>query len=109
MIYTIAPFPFVNLAELREKYRFNITPFAAQGAELKKSRKHQHSFSQVCFVLLLNRIILMSYRIESTCVQTDSVKYVFQIILVANCTIGGTTKRKRARGGRSGGRCGGRG
>ena len=49
MIYTIAPFPFVNLAELREKYRFNITPFAAQGAELKKSRKHQHSFSQVCF------------------------------------------------------------
>ena len=68
--YTIAPFPFVNLAELCEKYRFNITPFAAEGAELKKSRKYQHSFSQVCFVLLLYRIVQMSYRIESTRVLT---------------------------------------
>lgn len=43
MIYTIAPFPFVHLAELREKYRFNITPFAAQGAVLQKARQKGHS------------------------------------------------------------------
>jgi len=29
MVYSMAPFPFPQLAELREKYTYNITPFTA--------------------------------------------------------------------------------
>lgn len=29
-VYSMAPFPFPNLAELREKYTYNITPFHTQ-------------------------------------------------------------------------------
>ena len=28
-VYTMAPFPFPHLSELREKYTYNITPFSA--------------------------------------------------------------------------------
>lgn len=40
MIYSLAPFPFPQLIELREKYTYNITPFtAAMSTGQKPTRK----------------------------------------------------------------------
>ncbi|XP_036863053.1 TBC1 domain family member 30 isoform X2 [Manis javanica] len=39
-VYSMAPFPFPQLAELREKYTYNITPFPATVKPISISRRH---------------------------------------------------------------------
>lgn len=39
-VYSMAPFPFPQLAELREKYTYNITPFPATGKATPVSGQH---------------------------------------------------------------------
>nr|CAB3266839.1 TBC1 domain family member 30-like [Phallusia mammillata] len=41
MSYKIAAFPFPHLVQLREKYTYNITPFAAENEEAKASSERQ--------------------------------------------------------------------
>ena len=54
------------LAELREKYRFNITPLADQGAELKKSKKTSTQLlTGFCFVLLTGAPRLREHEAEA--------------------------------------------
>ena len=36
-VYTLAPFPFPQLSELREKYTYNIRPFTPNGSSKKAS------------------------------------------------------------------------
>jgi hypothetical protein len=42
-IYSMAPFPLPSLAELREKYTYNITPFSASVKPVRSSAAKQEA------------------------------------------------------------------
>ena len=41
MVYNMAPFPFPKIVELREKYTYNITPFASNLSPEKKAKSNK--------------------------------------------------------------------
>ena len=59
-IYTMSPFPFPHLSDLREKYTYNITPFsAAMSTGGQRSKKGQaHTIVQITDELLMSEVLV---------------------------------------------------